>query len=58
MMGVNLGELREDVRKNVRVTDPTDPTKRNLPMVSWSPDLPGQYKARYGEELLPVVASL
>ena len=58
MMGVNLGELREDVRKNVRVTDPTDPTKRNLPMVSWSPDLPGQYKARYDEELLPVVASL
>lgn len=58
MMAVNLGELREDVRKNVKVTDPLDPKKKNLPMVSWVMDLPEKYKAKYGEELMPVVGSL
>lgn len=58
MMAVNLGELREDVRKNVKVMDPIDTEKKNLPMVSWANDLPEKYKARYGEELMPVVASL
>jgi hypothetical protein len=58
MMAVNLGELREDVRKNVKVIDPIDPEKKNLPMVSWANDLPERYKTRYEEELMPVVASL
>jgi hypothetical protein len=58
MMAVNLGQLREDVRKSVRVTDPLDTTKKNLPMVSWSDELPEMYKARYGEEILPALASL
>ncbi|MBV5314169.1 MAG: hypothetical protein JZU47_12780 [Prolixibacteraceae bacterium] len=58
MMAVNLGELREDVRKNVKVIDPIDTKKKNLPMVSWVNDLPEKYKTRYGEELMPVVASL
>jgi len=58
MMAVNLGELREDVRKNVKVIDPIDTKKKNLPMVSWANDLPEKYKTRYGEELMPVVASL
>ncbi len=58
MMAVNLGELREDVRKNVKVTDPLDPDKKNLPMVSWAADLPEKYKAKYGKELMPSVASL
>ena len=58
MMAVNLGQLRDDVRKNVKVKDPVDPDKKNLPMVSWAKDLPEKYKARYDEELMPVVASL
>lgn len=58
MMAVNLGELREDVRKNVKVIDPIDTKKKNLPMVSWVNDLPEKYKIRYGEELIPLVASL
>jgi hypothetical protein len=58
MMAVNLGELREDVRKIVQVMDPIDTEKKNLPMISWVNDLPEKYKARYGEELMPVVASL
>lgn len=58
MMAVNLGELREDVRKNVKVIDPIDTTKKNLPMISWANDLPEKYKAIYGEELMPQVASL
>jgi hypothetical protein len=58
MMAVNLGELAENVRKNVRVTDPPDPKKKNLPMISWSEDLPEKYKAKYGEELMPSIASL
>jgi len=58
MMAVNLGELREDVRKNVKVTDPIDPNKKNLPMVSWAKELPEKYEAKYGEELMPAIASL
>ncbi len=58
MMAVNLGELAEDVRKNVRVTDPLDPKKKNLPMISWSDDLPAKYKAKYGEDLMESIASL
>ena len=58
MMAVNLGQLREDVRKNVRVTDSLDLKKKNLPMVSWSEELPAKYKAKYGEELMPSLGSL
>ena len=58
MMAVNLGQLRDDVRKNIKIKDPIDPDKKNLPMISWAKDLPEKYKARYGEELMPVIASL
>ncbi|HWR99502.1 MAG TPA: hypothetical protein VN249_02745 [Prolixibacteraceae bacterium] len=58
MMAVNLGELREDVRKNVKVTDPLDPKKKNLPMVSWVDGLPAKYQAKYGEEIVPSLSSL
>lgn len=58
MMAVNLGQLRDDVRKNVKVKDPIDPDKKNLPMISWAKDLPEKYKARYGDDLMPVIASL
>ncbi len=58
MMAVNLGELAQDVRKNVRVTDPLDPKKKNLPMISWSEDLPEKYKEKYGEDLKADITSL
>lgn len=58
MMACNLGQLREEVRKNVRVIDPLDPNKKNLPMISWANDLPEKYKARYGEDLMATIASV
>jgi hypothetical protein len=58
MMAVNLGELAENVRKNVRVTDPPDLKKKNLPMVSWSEELPEKYKTKYGEDLTASITSL
>jgi hypothetical protein len=58
MMGCNLGQLREEVRKNVRVIDPVDPKKKNLPMISWANDLPEKYKARYGEDLMASIGSV
>jgi len=51
MMAVNLGELQEKVRKNVRVTDPTDPNKKNLPMISWSENIANNYQKVYEENL-------
>ncbi|HNW58885.1 MAG TPA: hypothetical protein PKI62_04370 [bacterium] len=58
MMGLNLGQLRESVRKNVRVIDPLDPGKKNLPMISWAADLPERYRERYGQDLMAVISSL
>lgn len=58
MMAVNIGELGESIRKNVRVVDPLDQKKKNLPMVSWSEEVPEKYKAKYGEELMPSAGSL
>jgi hypothetical protein len=58
MMAVNLGQLKEEVRKNVKVIDPLDPNKKNLPMVSWANDLPEKYKTKYGEDLMTSLPSL
>ena len=58
MMAVNLGELPENVRENVRISDPLDLNKKNLPMVSWVEGLPEKYKAQYGEELTDLLPSL
>jgi hypothetical protein len=58
MMAVNLGELPDFVRKDVKVTDPLDLTKKNLPMISWVKNLPEKYKEKYGEDLMPVIGSL
>ncbi len=58
MMAANLGQLREDVRKNVKVTDPLDANKKNLPMVSWDTSLPEKYKAKYAEDLMSSLPSL
>jgi hypothetical protein len=51
LITVNLGQIPEDVRKNVRVVDPVDPAVRPLPSVPWSYDLAERYRERYGEDL-------
>jgi len=58
MMAVNIGQLGESIRKNVRVVDPLDSGKKNLPMISWTEGLPQLYNARYGEEIMPAAGSL
>ena len=58
MMAANLGQIPEDVRKRIKIDDPIDPDKKNLPMLPWCDDLEAQYKARYGEELRPHFLSL
>lgn len=58
MMAVNIGDLGEAVRSRVKIADPLDVKKKNLPMISWSEDLPEKYKAKYGEKLIPSVSSM
>ncbi|MBN2375034.1 MAG: hypothetical protein JXD22_01435 [Sedimentisphaerales bacterium] len=58
LMAVNLGQLPEHIRKNVRVDDPVDQTVKPLPMVPWCNDLTQVYQRRYGVDLLAVRSSL
>lgn len=58
MMAANLGQLDEKIRNSIKVTNPLDPDKKNMPMVSWSEDLPEKYKAKYGEDLMNSLGSL
>lgn len=58
LMAVNIGQLPENVRKNVRVVDPPDENVKPLPSVPWVRDLPEKYRERYGEDLLKVRQSL
>ncbi len=51
---VNIGQIGEKVRKNVRVVDPIDESVRPLPMIPWSSDLPQLYRERWGEDLMPL----
>ena len=55
---VNIGQIPEEVRKNVRVDDPLDPDLKPLPMVPWCDDMPERYQERYGEDLMPQRKSL
>ena len=55
---VNIGQIPESVRKNVRVDDPLDPDLKPLPMVPWCNDLPQLYMEKYGNDLLPLRKSL
>ena len=52
MMGVNIGQIPEDVRGRVWIDDPIDPNVKLLPMVSWGPDVVDRYREKYGEDLL------
>lgn len=58
LMALNIGQIPEDARKNVPVTDKVDESLTPLPMVPWVDDLPEQYRERYGEDLLPLRRSL
>jgi len=58
LMAVNIGQLPENVRKNVRVVDRLDENVKPLPSVPWVHDLPEQYRKRYGQDLLTVRRSL
>ena len=55
---VNIGQIPESSRVNVRVDDPLDSTLKPLPMVPWCNDLPQLYRDEYGEDLLPLRTSL
>ncbi|MBQ3387770.1 MAG: hypothetical protein IJG60_00990 [Thermoguttaceae bacterium] len=58
MMAANLGQIPEEARQRVRIEDPLDPDKKNLPMLPWCSDLEDLYRERYGEELRPHFLSL
>lgn len=58
LIAVNLGQIPEEVRKRVPITDPLDPAARPLPCVPWVHDLPARYQAKFGEEILPHRRSL
>jgi len=58
LIAVNLGQISEEVRKKVPVSDPIDPAVRPLPTVPWSYDLAERYRQRYGEDLTPQRKSL
>jgi hypothetical protein len=55
---INIGQIPEEVRKNVRIDDPLAPDLKPLPMVPWCDDLPECYKEKYGEDLLSLRKSL
>ncbi len=58
LMAVNIGQLPENLRKNVRVVDPPDEDVKPLPSVPWVGDLPEKYHERYGQDLLKVRQNL
>lgn len=58
LMAVNIGQLPDNVRKNVRVVDALDANVKPLPSVPWVRDLPMRYRQRYGENIVAVRRSL
>ena len=50
-LGINVGQIPEVARKNVKVVDEPDYTKKNLPMAAWTPGIDSLYLARYGSPL-------
>ena len=55
---INIGQLPEEIRKNVRMDDAIDPDLKPFPMVPWCDDMPERYKEKYGEDLMPLCKSL
>jgi len=58
LMATNIGQIPENIRKNVRTIDPLDANIKPMPSVPWVADLPAKYKKRYGEDILAVRKSL
>ncbi|MGQ9650372.1 MAG: hypothetical protein ACUVXJ_09705 [Phycisphaerae bacterium] len=58
LMAVNIGQLGEEIRKNVHVDDLVDSTVQPLPSVPWVADFPDSYRERYGQDLMAVRRSL
>jgi hypothetical protein len=58
LMAVNIGQLGEEIQKNVHVDDALDPAVQPLPSVPWVADLPDRYRERYGQDLMAVRRSL
>ncbi len=58
LMAINLGQLREDFRRRVRIVNPIDLDARALPAVPWSQDLAERYRQRYGEDMATCRRSL
>ncbi len=51
LLAVDLGQLPETIRQNVRKIHPDDPNKKQYPAIPWVADMPEQYAAHYGEPL-------
>jgi hypothetical protein len=58
LIAIDLGQLPAHVREKVRVVDPVDETKPQLPCVPWCPDLAERYRERFGHDLQPHLPSL
>jgi len=52
LIAVNIGQIPEDVRRQVKVVDPLDPNIKMLPRVPWCYDLADRYRERFGQDLL------
>ncbi len=51
LIAVNIGQIPEEVRKQVQVVDPLDPSVKLLPRVPWCYDLADRYRERFGQDL-------
>lgn len=51
LIAVNIGQIPEDVRKQVQVVDPLDPNVKLLPRVPWCYDLAERYRERFDQDL-------
>jgi hypothetical protein len=51
LIAVNIGQIPEEVRKQVQVVDPLDPGVKLLPRVPWCYDLAERYRERFGQDL-------
>jgi hypothetical protein len=58
LMAVNIGQLPEQVRKNVRVEDAVDPNVRALPSVPWVGQMGELYSGRFDRDLAGARRSL
>jgi hypothetical protein len=58
LIAVNLGQIPEHVRVTVPLADSLDKKVKMLPCVPWVADLPQQYQARFGENILTAQRAL